>query len=179
MSLASSPETILRPHVAIVGFAGAGKSTVGDALADRLGCPHYDSDVVIEQRWGRSSSELAERLGVEALHRIEAELLIGFLRQDEPSVISAAASVVDRHEARHALAERAFTCWVAAPLDALIARTRVVAHRRSMSLDEITELWFRRRPWFRAVADVQLDGTRDLDDQLARLLSASGGTVAR
>ena len=44
--------------IVLVGFMGAGKSTVGRALADRLGLPFLDSDTVIEERAGRSIAQI-------------------------------------------------------------------------------------------------------------------------
>lgn len=62
-------------HVAILGLMGSGKSTVGVALADRLGWPLVDSDVVIEASTGQTVREWRERSGTASLHALEADQL--------------------------------------------------------------------------------------------------------
>ena len=44
--------------VVLVGFMGAGKTTVGRIMAERLGQPFVDSDVLIEQRQGREIRDI-------------------------------------------------------------------------------------------------------------------------
>ncbi len=44
--------------IVLIGFMGAGKTTVGQLLADRLGLPFVDTDLVIEQRAGRPIREI-------------------------------------------------------------------------------------------------------------------------
>jgi shikimate kinase/3-dehydroquinate synthase len=67
--------------IVIVGFMGAGKTTVGHLLAGRLGLPFADTDLVIEQRTGRSVRQIFEADGEPAFraleHEVTAELLGG------------------------------------------------------------------------------------------------------
>ncbi|MDQ4125487.1 MAG: shikimate kinase, partial [Actinomycetota bacterium] len=59
--------------IVLVGFMGAGKSTVGRALAQRLRLPFVDVDAVVEARAGASIRELFEREGEAAFRRLEGE----------------------------------------------------------------------------------------------------------
>ena len=54
----ASREGKLDRHIALVGFMGAGKSSIGGLLAERLGRPFYDSDASIEELTGRTVQEL-------------------------------------------------------------------------------------------------------------------------
>lgn len=67
--------------IVLIGFMGAGKSTVGRLLADRLELPFHDSDQVIEQRVGRRIGEIFQRDGEAAFRQVEhatvADLLGG------------------------------------------------------------------------------------------------------
>jgi shikimate kinase len=67
--------------IVLIGFMGAGKSTIGRLLAERLGQPFLDSDLVIEQRAGLAVREIFERDGEPAFreleHQVVADLLAG------------------------------------------------------------------------------------------------------
>ena len=95
--------TSLPRHIVITGLMGAGKTTVGHALAHKLGRTWRDSDAEIEADTGLNVRELRDREGVDAMHAREAAQLLGALASPEPSVISAAASVVDSKACRDAM----------------------------------------------------------------------------
>ncbi len=62
------------PHIVLVGLPGAGKSTVGVLLAERLGCPFLDFDSEIEQRRGMSVARIFETEGEDSFRRQERAL---------------------------------------------------------------------------------------------------------
>ena len=67
--------------IVLIGFMGAGKSTIGRLLAQQLGQSFLDSDLVIEQRAGLAVREIFDRHGEPAFreleHQVVAELLAG------------------------------------------------------------------------------------------------------
>ncbi len=64
---------LARPLV-FVGLPGAGKSTVGRAVADRLGCAFLDLDRLLEDRTGRTIPQLFAEEGVNAFREMERDL---------------------------------------------------------------------------------------------------------
>ena len=81
MSFAASVERLAVPYVPslqsmiLLGLSHAGKTTVGQLLAERLGCPFYDTDEFIRIRTGLTPRELCRQGGVSALHAAEAAAL--------------------------------------------------------------------------------------------------------
>ncbi|MFI5261058.1 MAG: shikimate kinase [Candidatus Limnocylindrales bacterium] len=110
-------------HLVLMGLMGAGKTTVGRAVAARLGWPFHDSDEEIQRSTGFSARRLHEREGARRLHRIEAAHLLGRLAEDAPSVIAAAASTVEDGACRRALGEpTVLVAWLRAAPSVLAAR---------------------------------------------------------
>ncbi len=63
-----------KDNVILIGMPGAGKSTVGVVLAKRLGYGFVDSDLVIQERYGKLLHELIEERGVEGFWKLENDV---------------------------------------------------------------------------------------------------------
>ena len=66
----------------LIGFMAAGKSTVGRALADRLGFDLVDTDIVIEERMGKPLAEVVATRGEEFFRSLESALLDEIIASD-------------------------------------------------------------------------------------------------
>ncbi len=161
--MAVDPGGQLRPIV-ITGPMGIGKTTLGVEVAARLFRRYRDSDADIVRLYGRPGGDIADEHGVAYLHEIERAVLLGALADPEPTVISAAASVVESPAVRRALHHRAYVIVLEAPIDLVLARQAAdtSGHRRSMGRAELLALSDRRGPLFSEVADLRLDARLDL-----------------
>ncbi|HJY66700.1 MAG TPA: shikimate kinase, partial [Streptosporangiaceae bacterium] len=65
--------------IVLVGFMGAGKTTVGHLLSERLGLPFADSDLIIEQRSGRSVPQIFAEDGEPAFRSLEHQVIADLL----------------------------------------------------------------------------------------------------
>lgn len=77
----------LQKHLCLLGFMGSGKSTVGKTLAQRLGVSWVDSDSWIEEKQGRSISEIVGEKGWPAFRAMEREFAFE-MNEKAPMVIS-------------------------------------------------------------------------------------------
>jgi shikimate kinase len=68
--------------IVLVGFMGAGKTTVGQLLAAKLGVPFTDSDHVIEARAGKPIREIFADDGEPAFRQLEHDVIAGLLTGD-------------------------------------------------------------------------------------------------
>lgn len=81
--------------VVLVGLPGAGKTTTGQRLADRLVLPFVDLDVEIERQAGRSVTEIFATAGELAFRDAETEVTRGLLVRP-PSIVAAGGGWVER-----------------------------------------------------------------------------------
>ena len=72
--------------VVLVGFMGAGKTTVGRILAERLALPFVDSDVLIEQEQGRAIKDIFEAEGEEFFRELEHRTVAALVRGQDAVV---------------------------------------------------------------------------------------------
>jgi shikimate kinase len=161
-------------HVVITGLMGVGKTTASTGVADALSLQHRDSDDDLHRLVGRTGREIADALGVEELHRLEAAVLLGALASPDRLVISAAASTIEDPMCRAAMGRTAVTVVLEAPLDVLVERSPTGSHRREIDRTELEELANQRDPLFHEVADVVVSATQSPSDIVVQILDVLG-----
>lgn len=111
-----------RPErVVLVGFMGAGKSTVGPLLATRLGWEFLDMDVRIEERLGMDVATCFRDLG-EARFRSEERAVARELVDRRHLVVAAGGGAFTAAETRALLRRNAITVWLRADLATVLLR---------------------------------------------------------
>ena len=172
--------------IILVGMMGAGKTTVGRALADRLGWTHCDSDAQVAADTGRSVPELFAERGEAAFRVEESRVLAEALSRPGPAVVSAAGGVVLSPDNRALLARSGAVVWLRADPQLLVRRVGSGQGRPLLDADPATallELYEARRPLYESVAQITVDvdgrSPGEVVDELladARLAAAGIGT---
>lgn len=93
----------MKDNIILIGMPGAGKSTVGVVLAKRLGYRFLDSDLLIQEKYGKLLHELIEEHGVEGFWKIENDVNAAIDVQN--SVIATGGSAVYGEDAMTRLRE--------------------------------------------------------------------------
>jgi shikimate kinase len=153
-----------------------GKTTVGRLLATELQRAFVDCDDQLTARTGLAASQIAERDGIDALHRIEADVLLDAVGGDEPAVITAAASTIEDARCRAAL-EPAFVAWLRADVAVLASRARAQPHR-PLNDDVAAQLRAqaqRRDVLFASASDITIDVDAASPGDTARLIARGVG----
>jgi shikimate kinase len=145
----------------LVGFMGAGKTTVGQQLAERLGWRFIDLDDAIEAHEGRSIAEIFRASGEHEFRRAEAEALRSRIEQLDPyhpAVVALGGGAYAQEANRILITGMAQPAvFLDAPLDDLIARCKQDGPERPLMNDEnhFRQLYERRRPAYME-ADVHI-----------------------
>jgi len=118
---AALPETIRR--IVLTGFMGAGKSTIGPLLAQRLGWRFLDTDAVIEARTGTTIAQIFAVQGEETFRALETEAIHEH-GSSEHVVLALGGGAVETESTRDALARMDEACivFLEAPLEVMVAR---------------------------------------------------------
>jgi shikimate kinase len=111
-------------RVLVVGMMAAGKSTVGRAVASRLGWPYYDNDELLLRATGSDTRTVLERDGEAALRRAESAALTVALTEGGPLVAGVAGGVITDPLDRERLRTGGFVVWLRASIDTLVRRAR-------------------------------------------------------
>lgn len=150
-------------RVLLVGMMGAGKSTVGRLLAERLGWAYSDSDEEVERRSGHSVRALFEAGGEAAFRPLEREALAAALRGDAPVVVAVAGGAVLDPENRALLRRSGTVVWLRAAPATLARRVACVGvpdHRPLLGGDRdgaLVRIDAERRPLYEEVSDLVVD----------------------
>ncbi len=126
--VASLMEALGQRSLVLVGMMGAGKSSVGKRLAQRLGLPFFDADTEIERAAGMSIPEIFEKRG-EAEFRQGEQRVIARLLGEGPMVLATGGGAFMSETTRHQIAELGVSVWLKAEFDVLMRRVRKRSNR--------------------------------------------------
>lgn len=162
--------------IAITGFMGAGKTTIAEALARRLGCRTVDLDSFIAAREGLTPAQIIAQDGEAAFREIEADALRDLLLQTDAVVIALGGGTWTIAANRDLLTQHGCqTVWLAASFD--LCWNRITAGGNTVrplapDREAARKLFERRRASYELAAlKVEIDGHRDIAEVAAQIES--------
>lgn len=149
--------------IVLVGLMGAGKTTVGRKLAQRLGLPFVDADQEIERAAGKTIPEIFADHGEPYFRDGERRVIARLLAQG-PQVLATGGGAFMNAETREAIARASISVWLKADLALLMKRVKRRSNRPLLRADDpeavMQRLMAERYPVY-ARADVTVE-CRDL-----------------
>jgi shikimate kinase len=163
------------PHIVLTGFMASGKTAVGRRLARRLGYDFLDTDQTIEERSGRTISDIFAKEGEAAFRKLERDT-IAALALEHPTVIATGGGTFVDAENRAALHK-------VGPVVCLVTSPEVILERVARSdkrplaqgpdaARRLLELYASRLPFYR-MADVMVETDGLTVDQAAQRVAAA------
>ncbi len=169
----------MHENIFLVGLMGSGKTTVGRALAKRLGMRFIDSDHEIEFRTGASISWIFEIEGEDSFRKREAEA-IRDLTERKGVVLATGGGAVINPENRRYLKERGTVVYLRASVNNVLQRTMHDKNRPLLQTEDprkkMEELSQQREPLYSEVADIVIDtGRQNVHAMVQTILGKMSG----
>ncbi|NNE23702.1 MAG: shikimate kinase [Rhizobiales bacterium] len=112
----------------LIGLMGAGKTTVGRRLAQRLDLPFADADHEIEQAAGKTIPEIFEDYGEQHFRDGERRVIARLLESGQQVIATGGGAYMNEHT-RQKISDEAVSIWLRADFDLLMKRVRRRSHR--------------------------------------------------
>lgn len=163
--------------IALIGLRGAGKSTLGKILAQKIGWSFVELNKEIERENGLSVAEIIALYGQEGFRRMEQAALHQLLARKELMVLATGGGIVSEPVTFDQILTSFYTIWLKAEPEEHMARVRHQGDLRPMADDrsamaELRNILLSREPLYSRAAAVVDTAGLSIDDAAARLIDA-------
>jgi XRE family aerobic/anaerobic benzoate catabolism transcriptional regulator len=150
-----------RERIALIGLRGAGKSTVGRLLADKIEVPFFELDRRIEQASGLSLSMMFDMYGQSGFRRFERRCLDDLLNDQKRFVVATGGSLVSEPATYDRLLSSCHTIWLRATPQEHMSRVVAQGDMRPMAqnpeaMSDLERILAEREPLYRQ-ADITIE----------------------
>ena len=162
-------------HIALIGLRGAGKSTLGGLLAEKLSVPLIELVQEIEGEAGMTVNEIFSLSGQAAYRRLERQCLENTLKRKDKLVLTVGGSLVSEATSYERLLSSCYTVWLKAAPEQHMARVIGQGDYRPMAgntqaMGDLRRILAGREGLYER-ADLCIDTSADsIDDSLQKLL---------
>lgn len=152
-------------NLALVGMPGCGKTTLGQAVAQKLGRTYVDCDEEIVRRAGMPIPEIFARFGETHFRDLES-VVVSDLCKQSGTVIATGGGAILRNENVRAMRQNGRICFIRRDVTALPRDGRPL----SSSEEAVSRLWLERKDKYAAAADYTIDNDSDITTAVTRIL---------
>ena len=152
----------MRKSIALIGFMGVGKTTIGRILAEKLGYDFIDVDTEIERETGKSINEIFQLHGEAFFRKLESDIIRELSNKDR-LVIACGGGAVTNIENAETLQKSSKMIYLTASIDEIVDRTKGESTRPLLNVanpvEAASELYENRKPIYVRYADLEVDTT--------------------
>ena len=167
-------------HIYLIGFMGTGKSTVGRALAEDMGCRLLDTDEMIISRDGRDIPTIFAVDGEDYFRGIESDVMADIAAMTEPVVVSCGGGVVLSDKNITAMRSSGYVVWLTASAKEILRRVETDTSRPLLadkkSVEDINSMIEARRARYEAAADIAVDTEKNSGEIVLSLIKEGYGS---
>jgi Shikimate kinase len=155
--------------IALTGFMGSGKTTVGKVLADFLGCPFMDLDDLVVKKAGKSIPDIFAQDGEPAFRQLEAQVLRKTVEKyaESTAVLALGGGAVLAPSSAALLHEKTVCIYLRASLETLLARLEGETAGRPLADASLAARLAAREPIYEKTAHVVIDTDGLSPDEVA------------
>ena len=155
--------------IALAGFMGSGKSTVGAVVADALGCPFLDLDDLIVKKAGKSIPDIFAQDGEPAFRQLEAALLRQTVNKyaENTVVLSLGGGTLTTPTSASLVHDKTVCIYLRASLETLIQRLEGQTAGRPLADEVMASRLAERAPVYEETAHVIIDTDGLAPDEVA------------
>ncbi len=165
-------------NIVLIGFMGAGKTTVGKLLSKKLGRRFLDTDEIIEKKMSLAISQIFKKYGEAYFRDIESQV-VKEVSASENQVISVGGGAILRDENVKTLKEKGVLIYLQVPLSELEKRLKGAQDRPLLKVEnaeaQVERIFASRKKRYEEVADFIVDGSKpvmEVVDEIGRIISA-------
>jgi shikimate kinase len=150
----------MKTNIALIGFMGAGKTSIGKALARRLDMKFIETDSLIEKKAGRSITEIFNEDGEPAFRRLEMEV-VRDIAEEKNAVVACGGGIILNKINMDRLRQNAVIVYLEIKPEIILSRLLNSGDNRPLlntpdREQRIRELLHRRQPLYEREADIKI-----------------------
>ncbi len=150
----------MKENIALIGFMGSGKTTVGKQLAKALEMKFVDIDKLITEREGRTIPEIFETDGEAYFRRLESQIVEEESRDNNVVISTGGGVIIDNANIKN-LQKSSFVVYLNCTIECVYQRVRRRKNRPLLNVDDmlktITDLHQRREKLYRISCDYSVE----------------------
>lgn len=161
--------------IALCGFMGAGKTTIGKRVSKKVNFKYIDLDDYIVEKCGTSIAQIFEEKGENEFRRIESDSLKEVLDSEMNVLISLGGGTLERDENVEALKGRAKIIYISVPFNVCYTRIRNTDRPlvKQLTESQLRDRYIARDKRFKEVADIIVENckARLATDEIAEIIA--------
>ena len=151
-------------NISFIGMAGCGKSTIGNAISEKMGLSFQDTDHLVEEKFNMSLEDIKNKFGYEFVRSAEEEVILNL--NDSTKIISTGGSAVYSEIAMNHLKSFSKIIYINTPLKTIIERIDV-GQERGLAVPDgasISDVYLERQPLYEKFLQFTLDGSKSIQE---------------